>query len=78
MNTTDRFLIIHKKKGPVYTSDRIDGVIAYLWGRFYKDYRVFAYETPVPLAGPNLDDLRSALYKTVLILTHGRGVETPL
>lgn len=78
MCLTDRFIVQHRREGPVYTSDRIDGVIAYLWGRDTSQYWVLVYETPVVIRHGDLEVLRRELYSTVLSLTYPFGTDTPV
>ena len=72
MNPQDRFCVHHVDHGPVYASDRISGVVRYLWGRDVSKHVVLVYEVPVqPVA--DLEDFRRTLYAMVLEMTYPQG-----
>ena len=78
MNPQHRFLVQHlPERLPVYSSDRIDDVVRYLWGRDVTAHIVYVYEVPVqPLA--DLTACASLLYKTLLDMTWPHELEIPV
>jgi len=78
MNPHQRFLVHHlPERTPVYSSDRIDEVVRYLWGRDVTAYLVYVYEVPVePLA--DLTAFACLLYKTLFDMTWPHDLEIPV